>query len=126
AILATVGLGCLRVSRKGQRIMKSARQIGSALALSLTLVSIAGATVTNDRIYLFGDDTFETGATAGNPMGIDFGGGPLTLDSEVADTTSPLVDAQDLTVVGAPTYILVDGNDVGGLPARPGAGLGTL
>jgi len=139
ALVAALGLGGLSRARR-QKVDSISPAMGSQggdamrtikpLAVTLLALAVAAAAspaladVTNDRSYLFGDDSFENG-TPGGVLGVDFSGTRLTFDSEVSDTVSPLSDAQDLTATGG-TYIAVDGTDGGGLPARPGAANGSV
>ncbi len=77
--------------------------VAASLAL-FSMLSVSSAAVTLDRDYQLGDDSVE-GAVLGGEVGANFTGpgGRFTADSAVVDTVN-FVDAQDIQVLGTPTY----------------------
>jgi hypothetical protein len=112
ALVALAGLAMVLRISKGGRLMKhfSFMSIVTAGLLVALIGTTAQADSTNDRSYLFGDNTGvpaqNENATAGQKIGSGAGG--VTFDT-VSDTNNPAsdIDAQNLTPTGAsgPKYI---------------------
>jgi hypothetical protein len=114
ALVALVGLAMLLRISKGGRLMK--RFSFLSLVAAGLLVAVIGTTAqadsTNDRAYLFGDDTGVSAqnenATAGQKIGSGAGG--VTFDT-VSETNNPTSDndAQNLSpsTTAGPTYVSV-------------------
>jgi hypothetical protein len=93
--------------------------------MAMVLSNAAWATVSNDRLYLFGDDPAEL-AAANTPVGSGAGAGGATFDSAGVPATGTLLDLLALSNGGGalPQYVNVAGG--GPVGTRPGAPANSL
>ena len=115
ALVALLGIAGVVVVRRGRAL-----SVVKSLALLVLCGFVAGntakATVTNDRLYLFGEGAYEN-ASAGA-----FVGSGHSYEGDTLDEVGPTGAYLDLIQTGDPTYVNVNS----GTYARPGTTSGDL